>query len=100
MADDGEEPWTPALTSPSESEAQDPQMPFSWDDLEEGAAGLLTAAYILVRQEVGALHALVHGHPGGVADLTSPRTPPLPQIKEALRLAKAELQAISQMFSL
>lgn len=98
MEDAGAEAWDPAPVPVSEGERPDPQLPLSWDDLEQGAAGLLTAAYVLIRQEVAALYTLVHGQ-AEAADLESAGTPSLPQIKQALRLAKMELQELSRIFS-
>ncbi len=98
MGDAGAEPWNPTPEPAGADDRPDPQLPLSWDDLEEGAVGLLTAAYVLIRQEVAALHALVHGQPGAEA-VGAVQAPPLPRLKEALRLTKAELQELSRMFA-
>jgi hypothetical protein len=98
MEDAGDQPWDPAPVAVSAGESPDPQLPFSWEDLAEGAAGLLTAAYVLIHREVAALYDLVHGQPGA-ADPEPAEVPPLPQIKQALRLTKTELQELSRLFS-
>lgn len=98
MAEAGEEPWDPLPAAVGEAEPPDPQLPFSWDDLEEGAAGLLTAAYALICREVMALHALVHDRPA--AAYPEPAgAPSLTEIKQALLLTKTELQELSRIFS-
>ncbi len=90
-------PWQPAapeahLPTPS------PQLPLSWEDLAEGAAGLLQAAYALVRGEMAELHALVNGLP--VPESWEPNhTPDLTAIKKALRLTRQELQEVSRLYS-
>jgi len=92
------QPWEPALPPEAPTPAADPQLPLSWEELAEGAAGLLKAAYVLIRGEVAALHALIHGHPE--PEIWEPGAPDsLPAIKEALRQTRAELQEVSRLFN-
>lgn len=92
------EPWQPAAPPEAPGPTPPPQLPLSWEDLAEGAAGLLQAAYALVRGEMAELHALVHGLPAPESWEPS-ATPDLPAIKEALRLTKKELQEVSRLYS-
>lgn len=98
MGDSEPEPWQPAAPPEAPSPTPSPQLPLSWEDLAQGAAGLLQAAYALVRGEMAELHALVHGLPAPEAWEPS-LTPDLPAIKEALRLTKQELQEVSRLYS-
>jgi len=91
-------PWEPASSPEAQPAAAPPQLPLSWEDLAEGAAGLLKAAYALVRGEMAELHALVHDQPAPEA-WEPVAAPPLQAIKEALRLTKQELQEVSRLFS-
>lgn len=98
MEETGPEPWEPAASPEAPTLTPSPQLPLSWEDLAEGAAGLLQAAYALVRAEMAELHALVNGLPA--PEFWEPRvTPELPAIKEALRLTKQELQEVSRLYS-
>lgn len=82
--------------------AESAQPAFSWESLEEGAAGLLTAAYVLVVQDLINLKDEV---PWTSEEVLSPLemqpTTRLPaqQVKQALRQAKEELSDLYRMLS-
>jgi hypothetical protein len=78
------------------------QPAFSWESLEEGAAGLLTAAYVLLVQDLLSLKKEVPWaseevfSPGDIV----PKTPlPTQQVKQALRQAKEELSDLHRFLS-
>lgn len=97
MEESEPEPWQPeAPEAPIPTPS--PQLTLSWEDLAQGAAGLLKAAYALVRGEMAELHALINGLPAPESWEPSV-TPDLPAIKEALRLTKQELQEVSRLYS-
>lgn len=78
------------------------QQTFSWESLEEGAAGLLTAAYCLVVQDLLSLKDEVPwaGEEGLAADDILPKASlPAPQVKQALRQAKEDLSDLYRMLS-
>ncbi|MGQ9689509.1 MAG: hypothetical protein ACUVXF_12095 [Desulfobaccales bacterium] len=78
------------------------QAAFSWERLEEGAAGLLTAAYVLMIQDLVALGQEV---PWASEEGQSFRQKfptgslPAQQVREALRQAKQELSDLSKLLS-
>jgi hypothetical protein len=78
------------------------QPAFSWESLEAGAAGLLTAAYVLVVQD---LMNLKNEVPWTSDEVLSPGdiqpTTPLPpqQVKQALREAKEDLSDLYRLLS-
>jgi len=78
------------------------QFMLSWERLEEGAAGLLTAAYILVVQDLLSLKAEV---PWTVEESFSPgeiipnSALPAHRVKQALRQAKEELSDLYRLLS-
>lgn len=95
-----DEPATsPAVVVP---QAESAQPAFSWESLEEGAAGLLTAAYVLVVQDLINLKGEV---PWTSEEVLSPKAmqpaTPLPaqQVKQALRQAKEELSDLYRLLS-
>jgi hypothetical protein len=95
---DEAEEWEPA---PAAVEESNRQLPLSWERLEEGAASLLTAAYLLILQDLVALQAELTVSPG-----ESPEThaipvhlPPLPHIKQALHLTRTELNELYHFLS-
>ncbi|MFW6122955.1 MAG: hypothetical protein ACOC6L_01810 [Thermodesulfobacteriota bacterium] len=78
------------------------QPSFSWESLEEGAAGLLTAAYCLVVQDLLNLQNEVPWAGGeGLAapDLLPKSTLPALQVKQALRQAKEDLSDLYRLLS-
>jgi len=78
------------------------QPSFSWESLEEGAAGLLTAAYCLVVQDLLNLQNEVPWAGGeGLAapDILPKSTLPAPQVKQALRQAKEDLSDLYRLLS-
>lgn len=90
---------------PSPDAASDPrtqQLNLSWERLEEGAAGLLTAAYVLVVQDLLSLKAEV---PWAGEESLSPEeiipTTLLPahRVKQALRQAKEDLSDLFRFLS-
>ena len=105
-------PLTEALSRQLEEPAHNPpvvvpksdsgQPSFSWESLEEGAAGLLAAAYALVVQD---LLSLKHEVPWTSEEIVSsvevlPSTNlPAKQVKQALRQAKEELSDLYRMLS-
>lgn len=93
----------PANNSPAVNEELPNQQPtFSWESLEEGAAGLLTAAYVLVVKD---LLSLKNEVPWASEEVFSPddilpKTPlPAPQIKQALRQTRDDLSDLSRLLS-
>uniref|UniRef100_A0A7V4LDW7 Uncharacterized protein n=1 Tax=Desulfobacca acetoxidans TaxID=60893 RepID=A0A7V4LDW7_9BACT len=78
------------------------QLPLSWERLEEGAAGLLTAAYVLLVKDLLSLQEEI---PWAGEELLTPEeiipavAPPAPRVKQALRLAREELSALSRLLS-
>ncbi|MFW6126856.1 MAG: hypothetical protein ACOC6K_01445 [Thermodesulfobacteriota bacterium] len=90
---------SPATPAP---EVVNQQPAFSWESLEEGAAGLLTAAYCLVVQDLLSLKNEIPwtGEAGLAADDILPKsTLPAPQVKQALRQAKEDLSDLYRMLS-
>ncbi len=89
----------PATPAP---EVVNQQPAFSWESLEEGAAGLLTAAYCLIVQDLLSLKNEIPwtGEAGLAADNILPKsTLPAPQVKQALRQAKEDLSDLFRMLS-
>jgi hypothetical protein len=88
----------PALVS----EVKNAQPTFSWESLEEGAAGLLAAAYALIVQD---LLNLKNEVPWASEEVVSsvqivPSTSlPARQVKKALRQAKEELSDLYRILS-
>jgi hypothetical protein len=83
-------------------EVKNAQPTFSWESLEEGAAGLLAAAYALVVQDLLSLKNEVPWASEEVlASVQIVPTTNLPahQVKEALRQAKAELSDLYRILS-
>jgi hypothetical protein len=78
------------------------QPTFSWESLEAGAAGLLTAAYVLVVQD---LISLKNEVPWSSEEVLTPEeiqpSTPLPahQVKQALREAKEYLSDLYRLLS-
>jgi len=74
---------------------------FSWESLEEGAAGLLTAAYVLVVQDLVSLkNEVPWASAEDVADIQPPAAPlPAQQVKQILRQAKDELSELHRLLS-
>ncbi len=105
-------PLTQALSRHMEETASDPppaaprveslQPAFSWESLEEGAAGLLAQAYALMVQD---LLNLKNDIPWTSAEVISAVTikpsPNLParQVKQALRQAKDDLSDLYRILS-
>ena len=93
----------PAENSPDTApELENPLPTFSWESLEEGAAGLLNAAYLLVVQDLISLkkevpwaseEALVPG------EVLPTMTIPAHQVKQLLRQAKEELSDLYRILS-
>jgi hypothetical protein len=93
----------PAENSPDTTPGlESPQPTFSWESLEEGAAGLLNAAYILVVQDLMSLkkevpwaseEALSSG------EVLPTTTIPAHRVKQLLRQAKEELSDLYRMLS-
>jgi hypothetical protein len=79
-----------------------PQPTFSWESLEAGAAGLLTAAYVLVLQDLINLKNEVPWTSEEVlspADLQPASPLPAQQVKQALRRAKEDLSDLYRLLS-
>lgn len=87
--------------APAPVEETNRQLPLSWERLEEGAAGLLTAAYLLILQDLVALQAEFGVAPGQAPQphAIPVNLPSTPAIKQALRQARAELMDIFQFLS-
>ncbi len=79
------------------------QLPFSWEEAQEGAAGPLAAAYLHLVQELAALRSQLQ--PGAARGTGSnpgslpPQVPPPRQILGALRLARTGLQDLHRLLS-
>ena len=95
---DEAEEWEPTPVPVEESSRQ---LPLSWESLEEGAAGLLTAAYLLILQDLVALQAELTVTPGESPEphAIPVHLPPLPEIKQALLMARGELTDIFHFLS-
>lgn len=94
-----ERPVSTAVAAP-EPEAQ--QLPLSWERLEEGAAGLLNAAYTLVVQDLLSIKAdfpWAGEEPLSPEQILPTTTPPTPQVKQALRQARDELTDLHRLLS-
>jgi len=75
-------------------ETEEPRPPLSWESLEEGAAGLLNAAYILVVRDLMGLKAdfpWTASESLSWEDLSSQTTYPTQTIRQALRQTKKDL---------
>ena len=78
------------------------QATFSWESLEEGAAGLLTATYVLLVQDLLSLKKEV---PWASEEIFSPEdilpknTLPTLRVKQALRQAKEDLSDLHRLLS-
>ncbi|MFZ2087078.1 MAG: hypothetical protein WAU47_00760 [Desulfobaccales bacterium] len=97
MEDPGHE--TPAAVVPK---VEFSQPAFSWESLEAGAAGLLTAAYVLVFHDLMSLKSEVpwtseENFPSADIQPTSPL--PAHQVKQALRQAKEDLSDLARLLS-
>ncbi len=89
----------PPATAP---EVTNQQPTFSWESLEEGAAGLLTAAYCLVVQDLLSIKDEVPWASDEVLAASDilPKSPlPALQVKQALRQAKEDLSDLYRMLS-
>ncbi len=78
------------------------QPTFSWESLEEGAAGLLAAAYALVVQDLLSLKKEVPWASEEVfssVQIVPTTTLPAHQVKQALRQAKEELSELYRILS-
>ncbi|MDI6852886.1 MAG: hypothetical protein QME75_04685 [Deltaproteobacteria bacterium] len=97
---DEAENWEPAPGLTADA-PQDKQMTLSWERLEEGAAGLLTAAYLLILQDLVSLQAELTVSPdeSPQAHAIPVNLPPTPQIKQALRQARVELHDLYYFLS-
>lgn len=74
----------------------------SWESLEEGAAGLLTAAYVLVVKELLRLKAefpWTASDSDSWGEVSFQRALPAPQVKQALRQAKEDLIDLYRLLS-
>jgi hypothetical protein len=93
----------PASNSPVVvPEMKSAQPTFSWESLEEGAAGLLAAAYALVVQDLLSLKKEVPWASEEVfssVQIVPTTTLPAHQVKQALRLAKEELSDLHRLLS-
>jgi hypothetical protein len=98
---DEAENWEPAPPSLVADAAHDKQMTLSWERLEEGAAGLMTAAYLLILQDLVSLQAELTVSPGESpqAHAIPVNLPPMPQIKQALHQARVELSNLYHFLS-
>ncbi len=89
----------PPATAP---EVTNQQPTFSWESLEEGAAGLLTAAYVLLVQDLLCLRQEVPwaSEENFSSEKIQPKTPlPAPRVKQALRQAKEDLSDLHRLLS-
>jgi hypothetical protein len=92
-------PFATTVATP-EPEAQ--QLPLSWERLEEGAAGLLTAAYALVVQDLLSIQAefpWAGEEPLSTEEILPTVTPPAHRVKQALRQAREELSDLHRLLS-
>jgi hypothetical protein len=83
-------------------EVKSAQPTFSWESLEEGAAGLLAAAYALMVQDLLSLKREVPWASEEVFSsvaVVPTTTLPAHQVKQALRQAKEELSDLSRILS-
>ncbi len=85
------------------TEVKNAQPTFSWESLEEGAAGLLAAAYALMVQDLLSLKKEVPWASEEVlvsVQIVPSTNLPAHQVKEALRQAKEELTDLYRILSL
>jgi hypothetical protein len=78
------------------------QLTLSWERLEEGAAGLLTAAYVLVVKDLLSLQEEVPWTGDefrSVEEIIPAVVPPAHRVKQALRLAREELSDLYRLLS-
>ncbi len=106
-------PLTEALSRQMDEPAPDPpvvvaprlesvQPTFSWESLEEGAAGLLAAAYALVVQDLLSLKSEVpwtSEEEVSSVEIQPSTSLPAHQVKHALRQAKEELTDLYRILS-
>ena len=95
-------PPLPALP-PVPDQAAARQLPFSWEEAQEGAAGPLAGAYLHLVQELAALRSQLQPGaapgPASSAGTLPPQVPPPPQMLGALRLARKGLQDLHRLLS-
>jgi hypothetical protein len=93
-------PWGPP---PAPPEPEPRQLPLTWEQAEEGAAGPLASAYLQVVQELAALLAELPRPPGKPAwtpEVPLPATiPPTLRLKQALRQARKDLGDLERFLS-
>ncbi len=89
--------------APAPLDAANKQLPLSWERLEEGAAGLLAAAYLLILQDLVSLQAEFTVAPGEAPEAPENaipvNLPSMPHIKQALRQARVELSDLHRFLS-
>lgn len=95
--DGGEE----AGSAPVMPEREDKKFPLSWESLERGAADLLTAAYLLILQDLVSLQAEFALGPGEspAVHAIPVNLPPVSRLKQALRQARDELHDLVNLLS-
>jgi hypothetical protein len=87
-------PWGPPPVAPR-------QLPLTWEEAQEGAAGPWAALYLHLVQELAALRTQLQPAaaraPGRHPHSLPSQVPALPQILGALRLAREGLQDLHQL---
>jgi hypothetical protein len=100
MSDD--EVWEPAPAAAAE-EPSAQQLPLSWERVEEGAAGLLAATYLLIIQELQNLKEAIPGAASGdrpeVPMALPTELPPARQLKQALCQIRDDLADLSRLLA-
>jgi hypothetical protein len=93
---------TPVDTAAAPVETTINQMPLSWERVEEGAAGLLAATYILLIQEFQNLQSEfpdVAGEAGAELLSQPANVPPIPQLKQTLSQIRDDLSELSRLLA-
>lgn len=98
-----EDAWEPPPAGAAPSEAESLQLPLSWEQLEEGAQGLLAAAYVLILKDLLTLKAVFADGAGEKPVPFRPdmaaEPPPPTLVKQALRQVKVDLGELAQILA-
>ena len=95
------ENWEPQAPQAEEA-GNNRQLPLSWESLEEDAAGLLAAAYLLILQDLVSLQAELTVAPGQSQPpehAIPVNLPAAPLLKQALRHARTQLSDLYRALS-
>ena len=97
-------PWgPPPVGLPVSPPVAPRQLPFTWEEAQEGIAGPLAELYLHLVRELAALRSRLHPAaaraPGRHENSLPPQVPSSPQILGALRLARKGLRDLHQLLT-